>query len=275
MAKRFTETEKWSDPWFSDLESKYKLLWLYILDKCDNAGILQVNYRDINHFIGIMFEPTEIQRTLKGRIVPFNDGNLWFIPKFITFQYGDVLSDKNMAVKNVIAKLSKYNLFEFLPETTIIEGASKEHQRGLQAPKEKEEDKDKLKVESKEENKEVLLTEQQKNFELIDFQAVRTLGRKLTFIEKEELEKYLIKFGEEMLVSQLRKAGMNNFKSIGTFLKNTNEKGFLILRNEADAEKLWTYQEKNKYIFDNNVGDKEYFEAVKIDGVMQGFRKIK
>jgi predicted phage replisome organizer len=120
-----------------------------------------------------------------------------------------------------------------------------------------------------------LETEQQKNFELIDFQAIRTLGRKLTFIEKEELEKYLIKFGEEMLVSQLRKAGMNNFKSIGTFLKNTNEKGFLILRDESDAEKLWSYEEKNKYIFDNRVVDSEYFEAVKIDGVMQGFRKIK
>ena len=120
-----------------------------------------------------------------------------------------------------------------------------------------------------------LETEQQKNFELIDFQAIRTLGRKLTFIEKEELEKYLIKFGEEMLVSQLRKAGMNNFKSIGTFLKNTNEKGFLILRNEADAERHWTFNEKQKFLSDNNFKEKDYFQTCKYEDGKPYWIKIK
>jgi predicted phage replisome organizer len=123
--------------------------------------------------------------------------------------------------------------------------------------------------------KDSLLTEQQKNFELIDFQAIRTLGRKLTFIEKEELEKYLIKFGEEMLVSQLRKAGMNNFKSIGTFLKNTNEKGFLILRDEADAERHWTFNEKQKFLSDNNFKEKDYFQTCKYEDGKPYWIKIK
>ena len=39
MAKRFTATEKWDDPFFCNLEAKYKLAWIYLLDKCDNAGI--------------------------------------------------------------------------------------------------------------------------------------------------------------------------------------------------------------------------------------------
>jgi len=39
MAKRFTASEKWEDLWFSELSNKYKLFWIYLLDKCDNAGV--------------------------------------------------------------------------------------------------------------------------------------------------------------------------------------------------------------------------------------------
>ena len=39
MAKRFTDTEIWEQDWFIDLPNKYKLLWNYIKDKCDNVGI--------------------------------------------------------------------------------------------------------------------------------------------------------------------------------------------------------------------------------------------
>ena len=141
MAKRFTETDKWNDVWFSELPSKYKLLWIYLLDSCDNAGIYQVNFRNINFYIGESIEPSEAMRILKGRVVSIKDGKYWFIPKFITYQYGNKLSTKNLAVKNVIDKLSKYDLLNLIPNIEIIEGASKELQRSLQAPKEKEKDK--------------------------------------------------------------------------------------------------------------------------------------
>ena len=43
MAKRFTDTEKWKKPFIRGLEGAYKLLWLYICDDCDHAGIWQVD----------------------------------------------------------------------------------------------------------------------------------------------------------------------------------------------------------------------------------------
>ena len=43
MAKRFTDNEKWKKRFFKNLEPKYKLLWIYILDDCNHAGIWDVD----------------------------------------------------------------------------------------------------------------------------------------------------------------------------------------------------------------------------------------
>ena len=48
MAKRMSETEKWKDPWFEGLSKDFKLIWLYLLDDCDNAGIWQMSIRRLN-----------------------------------------------------------------------------------------------------------------------------------------------------------------------------------------------------------------------------------
>lgn len=38
--KRFTETTKWDDPWFRKLTPAAKLLWQWMLDHCDGAGVI-------------------------------------------------------------------------------------------------------------------------------------------------------------------------------------------------------------------------------------------
>jgi hypothetical protein len=50
MAKRFTDTNKWNDVWFSQLPNDYKLVWIYMLDTCDNAGIWLKNIKNLNFF---------------------------------------------------------------------------------------------------------------------------------------------------------------------------------------------------------------------------------
>jgi hypothetical protein len=85
MPKRFTESRKWEDAWFRKLNPAYKLLWVYILDRCDNAGLWEVDLELATFYTGFEYPKEEALKILDSRIFPINDK--WFISKFITFQY--------------------------------------------------------------------------------------------------------------------------------------------------------------------------------------------
>jgi hypothetical protein len=87
MAKRLTDSRKWDDDWFLSLPPEFKLLWLYILDKCDHAGIFKVTKNLAEFCLTYKFDWKVVKETFKDRIVVMEEG-LWFVPKFITFQYG-------------------------------------------------------------------------------------------------------------------------------------------------------------------------------------------
>jgi hypothetical protein len=133
MAKRFTDTEKWFDSWYSNLDPFGKLLWGYVLDRCDHAGIFEPNLKDINYFTGSNHASLEeIIKILEDRIITIQNGKKWFIPKFITFQYTNTLSNKNKAVAKVISRIEEYDLLKFLPNIKIIDGDFGCKTRGLQ-----------------------------------------------------------------------------------------------------------------------------------------------
>ena len=44
MSKRFTDTEKWKKKFVKDLDPSFKLLWFYILDDCDHAGVWHTDF---------------------------------------------------------------------------------------------------------------------------------------------------------------------------------------------------------------------------------------
>lgn len=119
MSKRFTATEKWDDPWFFELDGMGKLSWLYLLDKCDHAGIYDVNKRLMEVYLGVVPDLS----WFKGRVVELKPGR-WFIPKFIEFQYGNLNPD-NRVHKSILDRVKK-------------EGLSKGLIRGLIAPMEME-----------------------------------------------------------------------------------------------------------------------------------------
>lgn len=89
--KRFTETQKWEDPWFRRLKPEMKLLWQWILDRCDNAGVIDPDIELASFQIGYQY-PMDTLSEFEGRVHNLPCGK-WFIPKFIEFQYGQLSKD--------------------------------------------------------------------------------------------------------------------------------------------------------------------------------------
>ena len=112
MAKRFTDTEKWKKPFIRGLQGAYKLLWLYICDDCDHAGIWQVDIDVAQIRIGEKIDLKEAIKSFDEKIIIFDKGNKWFIPSFIEFQYPSGLNPDNRAHNSIIILLEKNNLLD-------------------------------------------------------------------------------------------------------------------------------------------------------------------
>lgn len=147
MAKRFTDTEKWKKPFIKNLKCCYKLLWLYICDDCDHAGVWQVDFDVARIRIGESVNENEALKLFGDKVQSFDNGNKWFIPSFIEFQYPSGLSEQNRAHTAILNLIKKYNL------TLITESSIKPLTSPLQGAKDKDKDKDYSLLEEIEVNK--------------------------------------------------------------------------------------------------------------------------
>ena len=107
MSKRFTETQKWEDPWFRKLRPEIKNLWQWILDHCDNAGVIDPDLDLASFQIGYGY-PMDTLSELGERIIEL-PCQKFFVPKFIEFQYGE-LSAECKAHNPVFASLRKHGI---------------------------------------------------------------------------------------------------------------------------------------------------------------------
>lgn len=110
MAKRFTDTEKWTKKWFGNLSLKEKMLWLYICDACNSAGIADFNPRFFSFAVGFKITRDTLQKAFGDRLYWFEESK-FFIPSFIEFQYGQ-LSDMCKPHRPIIAELVKKGLMK-------------------------------------------------------------------------------------------------------------------------------------------------------------------
>ena len=140
--KRFTETAKWSDVWFMDLDSTEKLFWLYILDNCNNCGVWEVNFKLAEFMIGQNLNQNELLDKFKNRIQILDEGKKWLIPKFISFQYGQ-LNPKCKPHMSVIKLLEKHNLLTVFKDLVKGYDTLKEEEEERVIYKEIEKDKKK------------------------------------------------------------------------------------------------------------------------------------
>lgn len=125
--QRMTDTEKWSDRWFKKLADKEKLLWLFILDNCDYAGVWEVD-KDL---VELRLGKIKWDEVLERFCVPYpnadppvtriivlesDEGEEWLVSKFIGFQFKKLkdeealLSCTSSYVKLVATTLKKHNL---------------------------------------------------------------------------------------------------------------------------------------------------------------------
>lgn len=127
--RRFTETHKWDDPWFRELPGSHKLVFLYILDRCNNAGFWEVDLSalafhtklDPKHFEGAF---KALERGLQGA-----SGWVW-VRNFLRHQKNDCLNPANPAHRQIIALLK--DQAERFPDSKALlpKGATK----GLPSP---------------------------------------------------------------------------------------------------------------------------------------------
>lgn len=108
MAKRFTDTDKWKKPFIRSLQAPYKLLWFYILDDCNHAGIWEVDIEVASLRIGEELDGKKALTFFGDRVHKISSSK-WFIPDFISFQYGE-LNEKNRVHFSIIQILNKYKI---------------------------------------------------------------------------------------------------------------------------------------------------------------------
>lgn len=135
--KRFTETLKWEDPWYRRLSPVQKCLWGYLCDKCDHAGVIDLDYEAVSFQVGAEVSEADLQ-ALGERVEKLPCGKAW-IRKFVRFQYGE-LSTACKAHLPVYAAIKKHGLDDRVLIPTALPVASP--LRGLQeADKDKETEK--------------------------------------------------------------------------------------------------------------------------------------
>lgn len=118
MSKRFIDSGIFDDDWFMDLSKDAKLLWVYFITKCDHAGIIKLNTKLCKVQTDIKDLP-EVIKQLGNRLVTVSE-HLYFIPKFIEFQYPSFPNSKVRQQQSAVDILVKHGLFD-KENLTLIE----------------------------------------------------------------------------------------------------------------------------------------------------------
>lgn len=103
MAKRYCDTNIWDEDWFILMPPMYRLLWRWVTDKCDHAGIWKPNLQTFIKFNG----EVDLEKALeffneedKVRLTKLKNGK-FFLPGFFVFQYGEKINLNNKVHKSI------------------------------------------------------------------------------------------------------------------------------------------------------------------------------
>ncbi len=107
MSKRFTDTTKWTDKWFRKLSVHGKLLFLWLVDNCDNAGFWEVDLELAAQQIGI--SEAEVAGAWEGLCRAYTrQGEYVWIKRFIRVQGNCPLNPDNNAHKQILSLFQEH-----------------------------------------------------------------------------------------------------------------------------------------------------------------------
>ena len=107
--KRFTETEKWNDPWFRALSPEDKLAWLYLCDVVDNAGVKELDEGLANFCIGYDVDWERFRKHAGERVAILKSGK-YHVVKFMAFQYPEKLERLSNLHKNAVSLCHQHGI---------------------------------------------------------------------------------------------------------------------------------------------------------------------
>ena len=109
MAKRFMDNSIFEKQWFRQLPIRLKIVWFYLINKCNHAGIWECDVDLLSFQIGEEYTLKEILEAFGDNIQELGD-NKYYLTKFISFQYGLPLNPNVKVHLSVIKLLEKYNI---------------------------------------------------------------------------------------------------------------------------------------------------------------------
>ena len=131
-----TDTDKWKKRFVRELSPQHKLLWFYILDDCNHAGIWEVDIEVASIRVGYELVYDMLPQSFLDKIEIFDNGDKWFIPDFIDFQYGELNPNSNVH-KSVIQLLERYNLMGYLKGSQTLPEGVKDKDKDIVIVKDK------------------------------------------------------------------------------------------------------------------------------------------
>lgn len=136
MAYRFTNTEKWTDAWFSELSQLQMLLFIYLCDNCDIAGFIEVSIKRFANDLNSSKETIEgaLKGLQRGLIFDKNNETI-FVKNFLKHQKNLPLNENNKAHVGILRRFDLYKeKFDIQDINEFIERGFKGASKGLQSP---------------------------------------------------------------------------------------------------------------------------------------------
>lgn len=109
--RRFTDTGKWSQVWFRGLAPDAKLVFLYLLDNCDDGGFWEIDNDSVSFYTGLSNDKVidALASLLDVQRIEPTQG-YFFIRKFCKYQYPNGLKRGFNPHKSVFRSLDKHKI---------------------------------------------------------------------------------------------------------------------------------------------------------------------